>query len=174
MGAAEHAVMRLLPGPAREGTTWFGTVGDIVQQPPAWGTVAAGLALAGGAPGRRAAARGAVCYGASAVVANVLIKPFVRRSRPTGAGKRRPGPLTSSFPSGHAATELSFAFGAAQEIPWLLVPLAGATVAAHWSLVRSRGHYPSDVLVGGAVGIAVALALQRVWPPHREDRDITP
>ena len=45
------------------------------------------------------------------------------------------GPITSSLPSGHAATDLAFTLGVAQEIPALFPPLAFATSAAHWSLV---------------------------------------
>ena len=37
-------------------------VGRVVKQPPFWLLAAGGLALAGGANGRRAAARGSVCY----------------------------------------------------------------------------------------------------------------
>jgi membrane-associated phospholipid phosphatase len=146
----------------------------VVQQPPVWIALAAGMALAGGPRGRRAALRGTVCYSTAAIVANVLIKPFVSRSRPPGSGRGRPGPVTSSFPSGHAATDLAFTLGVAQEIPALFVPLAVGTSAAHWSLVRSRGHYPSDVFVGGVVGIGVALAAWKLWPPTRaagEERD---
>ncbi len=40
---------------------------------------------------------------------------------------------------------------------------AAATMASHWSMVRSRGHYPSHVVVGGVVGIAVAVAAWRLW-----------
>jgi hypothetical protein len=36
-----------------------------------------------------------------------------------------------------------------------------------WSIIRSRGHYVGDVVVGTAVGIAVAGALWRAWPPGR-------
>ena len=157
-------VSSLLPRRARRGSTWFGRLGDIVQQPPVWVAVAAALAGGGGARGKRAAARGVVSYGAAAVVANVVIKPLVRRSRPPGAGAGRPGPVTSSFPSGHTATDLAFSLGVTQEIPVLFIPLTVATLAAHWSMIRSRGHYPSDVLVGGAVGIAVAITVWRVWP----------
>jgi undecaprenyl-diphosphatase len=94
------------------------------------------------------------------VVANLVIKPVVGRSRPPAAGKGRSGPVTSSFPSGHAATDLAFTLGVAQEMPMLFVPLASGTLAAHWSLVRSRGHYPSDVFAGGVLAFVVALA---VW-----------
>ena len=165
LGTAEKATVSLLPRRARRGTTWFGRLGDIAQQPPVWAVVAAGLALGGRSRGKRAAVRGVVCYSIAAVVANLGIKPWVGRSRPPGAGEGRPGPVTSSFPSGHTATDLAFSLGVAQEIPVLFIPLTGATMAAHWSMVRSRGHYPSDIFVGGVVGIAVALAAWKLWPP---------
>lgn len=139
-------------------------VGHITQQPPVWAGFAAALAAAGGPRGREAAARGSVCYAAAAVVGNLVVKPLVRRPRPPEAGEGRVGPVTTSFPSGHAATDLAFAFGVAQVLPLLLVPLSGATLTAHWSLVRTRGHYASDVLLGGALGIGVALAVRRLWP----------
>ncbi|MDQ3569452.1 MAG: phosphatase PAP2 family protein [Actinomycetota bacterium] len=120
----------------------------------------------GGPRGRRAALRGSVCYGAAAL-AQILIKPLVRRSRPTGSGWLRVGPVTTSFPSGHAASDLAFNIGASQELPLLFLPLSAATLAAHWSIVRSRGHYMSDVLAGGALAIVVALAAWRLWPPSR-------
>ncbi|MBW3614373.1 MAG: phosphatase PAP2 family protein [Actinobacteria bacterium] len=162
---AEDGLVRLLPRRAHKGSTWFGRMGDIVQQPPVWVGVAGMLGVAGGTRGRRAAMRGSVCYGVTAIVANLLVKPVVRRSRPPGSGSGRPGPITSSFPSGHAATDLAFALGVAQEVPLLFPPLALATSAAHWSIVRSRGHYPSDVFFGGVLGVAVAFGVWRLWPP---------
>ncbi len=48
----------------------------------------------------------------------------------------------------------------------MFIPLSLATLAAHWSLVRSRGHYMSDVLAGGGLGIAVGLAAWKLWPSH--------
>ncbi|HWC09980.1 MAG TPA: phosphatase PAP2 family protein [Acidimicrobiales bacterium] len=164
---AEDGVMRLMPRRGRQGSTWFGRVGDVVQQPPVWAGLAAALALTGGRQGRRAALRGSVYYGLAAVVGNLVVKPVVRRSRPPGSGEERIGPVTSSFPSGHAATDLAFTLGAALELPALFVPLSGATLAAHWSLVRSRGHYASDVLAGGTLAVAVALAMWKLWPRRR-------
>ena len=35
-------------------------------------------------------------------------------------------------------------------------------------MIRSRGHYSTDVLVGGAVGIGVALATWKLWPPEAQ------
>lgn len=154
---------------SRHGATWFGKAGDIAQQPPVWAGVALTLGV-GGPRGRRAALRGSVCY-AAAALAQITIKPVVGRSRPVGAGLLRLGPVTSSFPSGHAATDLAFNLGASQEIPLLFVPLSAATLTAHWSIVRSRGHYMSDVLAGGGLGIAVALAAWRLWPPGGAEDD---
>ncbi len=168
--AAEKAAVSLLPRRARRGSTWFGRLGDIVQQPPVWAGLAALLAVGGGPRGKRAALRGVVCYSVAAVLANLLIKPVVGRSRPPGSGEGRPGPVTSSFPSGHTATDLAFSLGVSQEMPKLFIPLTVGTMAAHWSMVRSRGHYPSDVLVGGVVGIVVALAAWRLWPPRADGR----
>jgi membrane-associated phospholipid phosphatase len=154
---------------SRRGRTWFDQLGDTAQQPQVW----AGIALATatlGRTGRRAALRGSVCY-LAASAAQIVIKPIIGRSRPVGAGILRLGPVTSSFPSGHAAADLAFNFGASQELPIVFVPLSLATLAAHWSLVRSRGHYVTDVLAGGGLGIAVALATWRLWPPRREDEE---
>ena len=171
---AEDVVMRLMPRRARRGATWFGRLGDVVQQPPVWVGLAGALALAGGRRGRRAALRGGVYYGLAAVLGNLVVKPLVRRSRPPGSGKGRMGPVTTSFPSGHAATDLAFTLGASLELPVLFVPLSGATMAAHWSLVRSRGHYPIDVLAGGTLAVCLALVMWKVWPPRRSTEDRRP
>ena len=171
----DGAAVALLPLRGKRGSTWFGRLGDVAQQPATLGGVGAAIALAGGRRGRRAVTRGSLCYGAAAVLANAVVKPLAGRSRPPGAGLGRSGPVTSSFPSGHAATDLAFALGLTQEIPWLFAPLTLLTLSAHWSLVRSRGHYPTDILVGGAIGVAVAVAAWRLWPSGEEpagpDRD---
>jgi membrane-associated phospholipid phosphatase len=124
----------------------------------------AGILAAAGPRGRRAALRGGVCYRSAAVV-HLPIKALVGRRHPPGSALLQVGPFTSSFPSGHAAADLAFVFGAAQEMPSAFVPLSCASAAVHWSLIRKRAHYPSDVLAGGALGIAVAVALWKLWPP---------
>jgi membrane-associated phospholipid phosphatase len=166
--AVEDAVTGFVGRGSHQGSTWFGRLGDIVQQPPLWAGLAGALAMAG-TRGRRAALRGSACYTAAAVLSNFVIKPIVGRSRPPRAGRGRVGPATSSLPSGHAATDLAFSLGASQELPWLFLPFSLGTLAAHWSLVRSRGHYPSDVLIGGALGVGVALAVWRLWPPGGQE-----
>ena len=144
-------------------------VGAITKRPPIWGVVAAGLVAAGGRRGRDASLRGGVAYGIAAILGNLVVKPAVRRRRPPGSDGARIGPLTSSFPSGHAATDLAFVFGVSQRVPVLFPPLAACTFAAHWSLVRTRAHYLTDILAGGALGIAVAVAVGALWPKDDVD-----
>ncbi|HEX2048509.1 MAG TPA: phosphatase PAP2 family protein [Acidimicrobiales bacterium] len=147
-------------------------VGAVTKRPPIWAVVAGGLVTLGGRRGRDAALRGGVAYGVAAVVANVIVKPAVHRKRPPGSEEARVGPLTSSFPSGHAATDLAFVFGVAQRVPALFPPLAACTFAAHWSLVRTRAHYLTDILAGGALGIAVAVGVGALWPRGGDDHPV--
>lgn len=141
-------------------------VGRVTRRPPTWAVVAAGLVAFGKRRGRDAAVRGGTAYAVAAVLTNLVCKPLVHRRRPPGAAEHATiGPITSSFPSGHAATDVAFIVGVSQVLPALFLPLSGATMAGHWSLVRTRAHYLTDVLAGGALGIAVALGLRAWWPP---------
>lgn len=164
---AEDALLTKLVGPgSRHGSTWIGRAGDITKRPPVWVGIAGAMAMTG-PRGRQAAVRGSVSY-ATAAAAHLAVKLVVGRSRPPGASRHTSiGPVTSSFPSGHCASELAFSLGAAQEVPWLFVPLYAATLASEWSLVRSRAHYPSDVFAGAAISVVVAYVGSKVWPPHR-------
>jgi undecaprenyl-diphosphatase len=70
-------------------------------------------------------------------------------------------PAGASFPSGHASGSFAFAaFVAARypkHAPWVL--LYAALVA--WSRCVLGVHYPSDVLAGALLGIAIGLAFER-------------
>jgi membrane-associated phospholipid phosphatase len=101
-----------------------------------------------------------------ASVIHLPLKRLIRRSRPRGGVLLGMLPATSSFPSGHTAADLSFMFGAAQELPPVVLPLSIATLGSHWSLIRARRHYPSDILGGGAVAVAVAVAAWKLRPPR--------
>ena len=144
--------------------TWLARAGWMLEQPLFWGSVATALAGRGETRGRQAALRGSVCYLVAAFIANIVIKPLVDRRRPQGAGEGRITPVTSSFPSGHTASNSAFVFGVAQELPGLAVPLAAAATAGHWSLIHSEKHHVSDVLAGGAIGLGVARIMRKSWP----------
>ncbi len=135
--------------------------GRLAKQPPFWAAVAGALALSGRDDGKRAAIRASACYGAAATVTNLVLKPLVHRRRPKGAGPGPFRPLTSSMPSGHATSDTAFAVAAWREMPSTLVPMLLLTTASHWSLVRAKSHFVSDVLIGDAVGVVIA-----VWSTH--------
>jgi membrane-associated phospholipid phosphatase len=150
--------------------TWLARVARVVEQPPFWGGVATALGGKGGRRGRQVALRGSVCYVVAAFIANIVIKPLVYRRRPQGTGEGRITPYTSSFPSGHTASDSAFVFSVAQELPVLAIPLAVAATTAHWSLIRSEKHHVSDVLAGGAIGLGVAYIVWKAWPPETSPR----
>jgi len=150
--------------------TQLARVGRILEQPLFWGAVATALTVKGGTRGQQAALRGSVYYLVAAFVANLVIKPLVRRRRPQGAGEGRISPVTSSCPSGHTASDSGFVFGVAQELPLLAIPLAGAATAASGSLIRSGKHHVSDVFAGGVIGLGVAYVVWKSWPPEASPR----
>ena len=149
---------------SRKGSSTPSRAGDVLRQPVVWAAIAGGLALTG-PDGRRAALRGTACSVTASVI-HLPIKRLFRRPRPFGVGARSVGPLTSSFPSGHTATDLSFVFGAAQELPAAMLPLSIVTLGSHWSLLRTRKHYPSDIVAGGAIALAVNVAAWKLRPPQ--------
>jgi undecaprenyl-diphosphatase len=122
--------------------------------------VALGLAAAGGAPGRRAAANGLACTVATSFVVNALAKPAGRRTRPDTAAvptERRVGmPRSRSFPSGHAASAFAFAGGVGASLPAVGAALHPLATLVAYSRVHTGVHYPSDVLAGAVAGIVIA------------------
>lgn len=167
MGRAQRAedvlMTKMVKEGSRQGVTRFGKVADKLKRPPTWAAIAGAIAVTG-PRGRSAAVRGSACYLAAAL-AHLPLKALVGRKHPRGSSRvARVGPVTSSFPSGHAAGELAFSLGAAQEIPALLIPLYAATAASEWSLLRARSHYLSDVIAGAALAVGVAAAAWKLWP----------
>lgn len=154
---------RLVGRGSRRGRSAPSRAGDHLRSPRWWGAFVVVLSLTG-PRGRRAAVRGATCSAVSSLI-HLPIKRVIGRRRPRGARLMGlGGPLTTSFPSGHTASDLSFLFGASQELPVLAIPLTAATLMSHWSLLRSRKHYPSDIVAGGAIALAVTAAAWRVRP----------
>jgi diacylglycerol kinase family enzyme/membrane-associated phospholipid phosphatase len=135
-----------------------------------WGAVAAGMAVAGGPEGRRAALRGLGSLALASLTVNTVGKGAFRRARPLLDAvpvirRLHRQPVTSSFPSGHSASAAAFATGAALESAgWgaLLAPVA-ASVA--FSRIYTGVHFPSDVLVGCALGAGAAFVVRAVLPP---------
>ena len=122
--------------------------------------------LATGATDPRRAARLALAIAAESLVVNQGLKRLFKRERPDHSAERPlhlRTPSTSSFPSGHASA-------AAMAVTLLnehsrarhLNAALGAVVAS--SRIHVRIHHASDIVVGLAVGRALAKVWQRAWP----------
>lgn len=139
-----------------------------------WLAVAAGLAVAGGPPGRRAAARGTLAIGVTSALVNLGAKSVWSRQRPDRVGAGVPGqrdvrmPSSTSFPSGHAASGFAFASAIGREQPWLGLALRFLAAAVAYSRVHTGVHYPGDAVVGSLIGAstgqAVAGLMDRLSP----------
>jgi len=91
------------------------------------------------------------------------LKLLIDRPRPVGSGGPEPlvsMPTSSSMPSGHALVSFACAATLAALAPRLAIPLYVLAAAIAWSRVVVGVHYPSDVIVGAALGVALATALR--------------
>lgn len=134
-----------------------------------WFAAAVVLALAGGRRGQRAALRGVGSIVVTSGLVNQIVKRLVRRPRPRlrrvpAARRLDVQPLTTSFPSGHAASAAAFATGVSSEYPRAGAPLAGLAAAVGYSRTYVGVHYPLDVVVGAATGTAIGLLTRLLWP----------
>lgn len=129
-----------------------------------WGAVWAGLGVAGAAldSPRRGRWLRAAAVGPAAVGVNYAIKLAARRPRPRlrGLPALAAAPSALSFPSAHATSSLAAATAFGRVEPRTRV--AGYGLAALICVGRPYlgMHYPSDVLAGAALGLAVG----GLWP----------
>jgi len=141
---------------ANHGLLWFGAAIGIA-------------ALGSSARSRRAALRGVASLAVASAAINTVGKGAVRRQRPIldhvpVMRQLKRQPVTTSFPSGHAASAAAFATGVALESKGWGAVVAPVAVAVAASRVYTGVHYPSDVLAGAALGIGAAFALRGVVP----------
>jgi len=139
-----------------------------------WGAVwiAIGVAAAAVDAPRRERWLRAAAVAPAAVGVNYLLKLAVRRRRPR---LRRLPPLAAapselSFPSAHATSSLAAAAAMGRVAPGSRPPLYGLAGAICLTRPYLGMHYPSDVLGGVAIGLAIGW----LWPGLRgkgaEDR----
>lgn len=103
-------------------------------------------------------------------IVDLWLKPFFDRARPHAKLLVVDG---RSFPSGHAAGSIAFYFAMVAILslhyPHLRRPLAlGASlwVALVWlSTLIARAHWPSDLVAGGAAGLAWLTICLAFWRP---------
>ncbi|WP_406456965.1 phosphatase PAP2 family protein [Streptomyces sp. NBC_00876] len=135
-----------------------------------WLGAAAGMAAFGGsARARRAALRGIASLAVASAAINTVGKGAVRRERPLLEAvpvirRLKRQPVTTSFPSGHAASAAAFATGVALESKGWGAVVAPVALSVAASRIYTGVHYPSDVLAGAALGIGAAFALRGVVP----------
>lgn len=94
------------------------------------------------------------------------IKRVVVRTRPAERTLVRAHvhvPDRFSFPSGHAAAAMSFAYIYAATFHSLAGALLALAVLVGVSRVRLGTHYPGDVLLGQVIAIATGAAVRWVW-----------
>jgi undecaprenyl-diphosphatase len=104
----------------------------------------------------------AVSYGVATVLANLLKTVFDRPRPPIDHPEIHPlvdVPHSASMPSGHAAGAFAAAVAVGLVHPRLRWPLLILAALIALSRVWLGVHYLTDVLVGAALGTAVALAL---------------
>jgi undecaprenyl-diphosphatase len=173
LDVAVYAAIAATPTPTLDRA--FAAVSRAADHSKLWTASAAVLALAGGRDGRRAAVNGMASIALASTVVNVVLKPLGRRRRPDRAAYAVPlarqvaMPVTTSFPSGHAASAFAFATGVTREMPTVGIPMYGAAAAVAYSRVHTGVHYPLDVIVGAVVGGALSPAATK-WLDGRRDR----
>jgi undecaprenyl-diphosphatase len=138
-----------------------------------WLATAATLAAGRTPRARRAAVRGVASLGLASLTINTLGKRSVRRPRPVLAPVPRVRrlerqPVTTSFPSGHAASAAAFATGVALESPAWGAAVAPVAFSVAASRVYTGVHFPSDVLAGAALGAGVAFAVRGMVPTRAQ------
>ncbi|MFD3580427.1 bifunctional phosphatase PAP2/diacylglycerol kinase family protein [Streptomyces sp. NPDC058644] len=155
---AEPVLPRLSTS-ANHGLLWFG--------------IAAGIWAFGGVRSRRAAVRGAASLALASATVNTLGKSAVRRERPVLDAvpviRHLPHqPITTSFPSGHAASAAAFTAGVALESPRWAAAVLPVAASVAFSRIYTGVHYPSDVLVGAALGVSAAFAVRGLVPSRSQ------
>ncbi|MER7185498.1 phosphatase PAP2 family protein, partial [Streptomyces hyaluromycini] len=104
---------------------------------------------------------------------NTLGKRSVRRPRPLldpvpAVRHLKRQPITTSFPSGHAASAAAFATGVALESPAWGAVVAPVAFSVAVSRVYTGVHFPSDVLAGAALGTGAAFAVRALVPTRAQ------
>jgi membrane-associated phospholipid phosphatase len=139
-----------------------------------WLLVAAMIALFGGRRGRRAAATGIAAIGLTSLLVNQVMKLVRARRRPDRVELGVPEsrwvtmPSSTSFPSGHSASAAAFAVSVGDMLPELRRPLRLAAAAVAFSRVYTGVHYPSDIVIGAAVGALFGRATSTMLKRWRQ------
>jgi membrane-associated phospholipid phosphatase len=126
----------------------------------------------------RAGARMLLAHEAAALIKSVF-KTNIDRTRPRSATSRNDkkpkqgnssAKEQSSFPSGHSAGAIAAARAASREYPEYGAALTTAAAVVATSRVLRCAHYPTDVIAGLLLGLAVEAGANAVWDGLNMDR----
>jgi len=116
----------------------------------------------GGSKGRRAGLATAIASLGTTYLVQRIVKPVFRRRRPhVGRDVLVVGIRTTdaSFPSGHSASSFAAATAMAAFYPKISPLVFALAAGVGVSRVHLGHHFPSDVAVGGVIGIAAGSLL---------------
>ncbi|MGW7194561.1 phosphatase PAP2 family protein [Streptomyces chryseus] len=143
-------------------------VESAAEKTKLWWGIAVVMAAAGGHAERRAAAAGVAGMLTAQLIGNAGCKQLYERRRPPADmiphDDVEDRPDSSSFPSGHTAAAVGFTAAVAATSPWWGVAAAVPATMVAVERVHSGAHYPSDVAVGAAIGLASAWLVH--WAPR--------
>lgn len=118
---------------------------------------------------------------ATFLINDMGIKAWVARLRPylvvEGLNRLVEAEKSFSFPSGHAATAFAVAYLMFRQLPLKFgLPILVLAILMAFSRLYVGVHYPTDVLVGSAIGIGlgeICVGLEaRIWPkPSLENQE---
>jgi membrane-associated phospholipid phosphatase len=140
-------------------------------QPEVYGTISAGLIVAGLVSHQQRVAQAGGRLAVALVVAGAGTegaKLAFGRPRPEqslDADEFRPFSGQAAMPSGHTAMAFALATSLADEIhqPWARVGLYGLATTVGWSRLNDNRHWLSDVAAGALVGITSAKLASGRW-----------
>ena len=138
-----------------------------------WLAIAAGLAIAGGPTGRRAATRGVLAIGVTSAVVNLGVKSLYARRRPDRAGAG--GVSRTEGPDARLDVISLRAFGVGVRVrlhgrprpalgPALGLHLLAGSVA--YSRVHTGVHYPGDTVIGALIGASTGHSVSGILDRH--------
>jgi membrane-associated phospholipid phosphatase len=162
-GAVLRRVTALPRGAPRR---WVITLSTAARGNVLWALICAVLAVRSGA-GRQAAICGVTALVGASAASHLLGQVLTHRPRPRvgdlPARRALPEqPSSSSFPSAHATSAAALTTALLLENRVLGALVAPVAAVVTYSRVRTRVHWPTDVLAGAALGVLIALGTRRL------------